>query len=84
MTAEGTRCHSGAVLEEPSGHSRSERGTEERVASAPGAFPSPSASLQLCVVKGVSLPQPHFLTRWGDQVSQNCYFEVNNYCFHIS
>lgn len=39
---------------------------------------------ELRAVKGVSPPQPHFLRRWGDQVSQNCYFEVNNYCFHIS
>lgn len=47
-------------------------------------FPARMLPSELSVVKGVSLPQPHFLTSCGDQVSQNCYFEVNNYCFHIS
>lgn len=47
-------------------------------------FPARLPPSQLCVVRGVSLLQPHFLTRCGDQMSQKCYFEVNNYWFCIS
>jgi len=45
VTVEGTGCHGWAVLEEPGGHSTSERGAEQSAASPHSTFPSPTASL---------------------------------------